>query len=100
MRSTQSPLREASGLDATCQSLLADKLNAYIDVTEAAYKTKLRYLAYKAKTIVEETGANNLYLAFGMLNWRFSDRDLRSPLVLVPVSLTTANRGERYVLTI
>ena len=80
--------------------LLADKRNAYIDITEAAYKTKLRYLAYKAKTIVEETGANNLYLAFGMLNWRFSDRDLRSPLVLVPVSLTTANRGERYVLTI
>ncbi|MDQ1551934.1 MAG: hypothetical protein QOD50_1356, partial [Actinomycetota bacterium] len=52
------------------------------------------------KTIVQETGANNLYLAFGMLSWRFSDRDLRSPLVLVPVSLTTANRGERYMLTI
>ena len=63
-------------------------------------RRKLRYLAYKAKTIVEETGANNLYLAFGMLSWRFSDRELRSPLVLVPVSLATANRGERYVLTI
>ena len=69
--------------------LLAEKNSAYIDITEASYKTKLRYLANKAKTIVEETGANNLYLAFGMLNWRFSDRDLRSPLVLVPVSLTT-----------
>ena len=80
--------------------LLAEKNSAYIDITEASYKTKLRYLANKAKTIVEETGANNLYLAFGMLNWRFGDRDLRSPLVLVPVSLTTANRGERYVLTI
>ena len=80
--------------------LLAEKNNAYIDITEASYKTKLRYLANKAKTIVEETGANNLYLAFGMLNWRFGDRDLRSPLVLVPVSLTTANRGDRYVLTI
>ena len=67
--------------------LLADKHSAYIDITEAAYKNKLRYLAYKAKTIVEETGSNNLYLAFGMLNWRFNDRDLRSPLVLVPVSL-------------
>ncbi|OBG23495.1 DNA helicase [Mycolicibacterium celeriflavum] len=80
--------------------LLADKRSAYIDVTEASYKGKLRYLAYKAKTIVEETGANNLYLAFGMLSWRFSDRDLRSPLVLVPVSLATKNRGESYVLTI
>ncbi|ODR03479.1 DNA helicase [Mycobacterium intermedium] len=80
--------------------LLAEKHSAYIDITEAAYKSKLRYLAYKAKTIVEETGANNLYLAFGMLSWHFADRDLRSPLVLVPVTLTTANRGERYVLTI
>lgn len=80
--------------------LLADKRSAYIDITEASYKTKLRYLASKARTIVEETGANNLYLAFGMLNWRFNDRDLRSPLVLVPVSLSTANRGEHYGISI
>lgn len=80
--------------------LLADKNSAYIDITTAAYKTKLRYLAAKAKTIVEETGANNLYLTFGMLNWRFDDRELKSPLVLVPVTLSTANRGERYTLTL
>jgi SpoU rRNA methylase family enzyme len=80
--------------------LLADKHSAYVDVTQATYKTKLRHLAYKAKTILEETGANNLYLAFGMLNWHFNDRELRSPLVLVPVTLTTANRGERYNLVI
>ena len=80
--------------------MLADKRTAFVDITAAAYKTKLRHLAYKAKTIVEETGANNLYLAFGMLNWSFNDRELRSPLVLVPVTLTTANRGERYTLSI
>jgi hypothetical protein len=80
--------------------LLAEKNSAYVDITAAAYKTKLRYLAAKAKTIVEETGANNLYLTFGMLNWRFDDRELRSPLVLVPVGLSTANRGERYTLTL
>lgn len=80
--------------------LLADKHSAYLDVTEAAYKTRLRNLAYKAKTITQETGANNLYLAFGMLNWRFGDRELRSPVVLVPVTLSTTNRGARYVLSI
>ncbi|PQM53358.1 DNA helicase [Mycolicibacter virginiensis] len=80
--------------------LLADKRSAYLDVTSAAYKTRLRSLAYKAKTISQETGANNLYLAFGMLNWRLADRELRSPVVLVPVSLSTANRGDRYVLSI
>lgn len=76
--------------------LLAEKRTAFIDITSAAYPTRLRSLAYKAKTIVEETGSNNLYLAFGMLSWRFADRDLRSPLVLVPVSLTTASRGQAY----
>lgn len=80
--------------------LLADKHSAYIDVTDASYQTKLRHLAYKAKTIVEETGANNLYLAFGMLSWRLNDRDLRSPLILIPVALKTSNRGQSYVLTI
>ncbi|MGB3892782.1 MAG: DUF4011 domain-containing protein [Mycolicibacter sinensis] len=80
--------------------LLADKRSTYLDVTAAAYKTRLRNLAYKAKTITQETGANNLYLAFGMLNWRFGDRELRSPVVLVPVNLSTTNRGDRYVLSI
>ena len=80
--------------------LLADKHNAYIDITTASYKTKLRYLANKAKTIRDETGANNLYLAFGMLSWHLNDRALRSPLVLVPVTLSTTNRGERYLITI
>ncbi|MFD4421396.1 DUF4011 domain-containing protein [Agromyces sp. NPDC058484] len=80
--------------------LLGAKRRAFIDITEGAYTSKLRYLANKAKTIVEETGANNLYLAFGMLHWRFNDRDLRSPLVLVPVNITTANRGQVYQLTL
>ncbi|GAA2531712.1 DUF3320 domain-containing protein [Mycolicibacterium diernhoferi] len=87
--------------EAERELLLADKHSAaYIDITAASYKNKLRYLANKAKTIREETGANNLYLAFGMLSWHLNDRPLRSPLVLVPVSLTTTNRGERYLLTI
>jgi hypothetical protein len=80
--------------------LLADKRSAYVDITEASYQTKLRGLANKAKTIVQETGANNLYLGFGMLNWTFNDRELRSPLVLVPVVLATTNRGQRYTLSI
>jgi hypothetical protein len=80
--------------------LLAEKRSAHIDITAASYKTKLRYLASKARTIIEETGANNLYLTFGMLSWRFDDRELRSPVVLVPITMSTANRGERYNLTL
>ncbi|TFC59573.1 DUF3320 domain-containing protein [Cryobacterium sp. TMT2-15-1] len=84
----------------TRELMLADKKSAFIEITDASYTSKLRYLANKAKTIVEETGANNLYLAFGMLHWRFNDRDLRSPLVLVPVNMTSASRGTSYRLTI
>jgi hypothetical protein len=82
------------------EQLLVEKNSAYIDLTAASYTTRLRQLAYKAKTIVEETGANNLYLTFGMLSWRLDDRELRSPLVLVPVTISTSNRGERYTLVL
>ncbi|TFD91239.1 DUF3320 domain-containing protein [Cryobacterium serini] len=82
------------------EMMLADKKSAFVDITGAAYTTKLRYLANKARTVVEETGANNLYLAFGMLHWTFNDRDLRSPLVLIPVNMTSASRGTSYKLTI
>ena len=82
------------------EMMLADKKSAFVDITSASYTTKLRYLANKARTIVDETGANNLYLAFGMLHWTFNDRELRSPLVLIPVNMTSASRGASYKLTI
>ena len=75
--------------------MLTERKQAFVDVTEATYTARLRALAYKARTIVEETGANNLYLAFGMLRWTFNDRELRSPLVLVPVTLESVGRGQR-----
>lgn len=81
-------------------TLLVQRKSAFIGVTEAAYATRLRALAYKARTIVEETGANNLYLAFGMLRWVFNDRELRSPLVLVPVTLKPAAPGQKFQLTL
>ncbi|WP_166790602.1 MULTISPECIES: DUF3320 domain-containing protein [unclassified Cryobacterium] len=86
--------------EQTRELMLADKKGAFVDITEASYTSKLRYLANKARTIVEETGANNLYLTFGMLHWRFNDRELRSPLVLIPVNMTSASRGSSYRLTI
>ncbi|WP_166785977.1 DUF4011 domain-containing protein [Cryobacterium sandaracinum] len=76
--------------------LLQDKKSVYADVTDAAYTTRLRALAYKARTVVQETGANNLYLAFGTLVWNVKGRELRSPLVLVPVTLETTNRAGSY----
>lgn len=83
------------------EALLADKRQAHLtDVTQAVYTTRLRALAAKAKTVTEETGANNLYLAFGTLQWEFNDRQLQSPLVLVPVTLESVSRGQSFRLVL
>lgn len=80
--------------------MLTERKQVFVGVTEATYTARLRALAYKARTIIEETGANNLYLAFGMLRWTFNDRELRSPLVLVPVSLEASGGGYTFRLSI
>jgi hypothetical protein len=79
-------------------ALIRDKAQVFVDVTSAAYTTRLRNLAYKARTIEEETGANNLYLAFGTLVWEFNGRVLRSPLILVPVKIEPARGGHYRVI--
>ncbi|MQA13372.1 MAG: DUF4011 domain-containing protein [Pseudonocardiaceae bacterium] len=80
--------------------LLDTQRSVFADITDAAYTTRLRGLAYKARTITEETGANNLYLALGSLVWELDGRPLRSPLILVPVVLKAASRGGRYRITL
>lgn len=81
-------------------SMLSTKKTVFAEVTEEAYNSKMRGLAYKAKTQTEETGANNLYLALGSLLWELDGRTLRSPLVLVPVNLTAAGKNGLYRVTL
>lgn len=78
--------------------LFARRQALYTDLPAAGYATRLRGLAYKARTVVEETGANNLYLASGSLVWTLDGRELRSPLVLTPVRLVTRSREHAYRL--
>ncbi|MFT3889735.1 MAG: DUF4011 domain-containing protein [Arachnia sp.] len=77
----------------------ADQRSVYTDISSAAYLGRLRSLAHKARTIQEETGANNLYLALGSLVWELDGRALRSPLVLVPLVLQAGRRGGIYQMT-
>ncbi|MCQ1947573.1 DUF4011 domain-containing protein [Arthrobacter sp. zg-Y1116] len=82
------------------QEQLADMLvkrhAVFADVTEAGYQSRMRSLAYKARTLIEETGANNLYLALGSLVWSLDGKELRSPLVLVPVQLRPTSKQGPY----
>lgn len=80
--------------------LLGSKKSVFAEVSADAYSSKMRALAYKAKTQKEETGANNLYLALGSLMWELDGRALRSPLVLVPVNLTSAGKQGLYRVTL
>src|SRR4051794_8189875 len=80
--------------------LLTERRELHADVTTGGYLPRLRNLAYKAKTVQEETGANNLYLALGSLVWELDGRPLRSPLVLIPVVLAPMGRTGSYRLTL
>ena len=72
---------------------------AFTDLGAATYLSRLRSLAYKARTVQEETGANNLYLAFGSLVWELDGRQLRSPLVLAPITLKAGRGRGLYQIT-
>lgn len=82
------------------EKLLRDKRCVFTDVSSSQYVTRLRGLARKARTIVEETGANTLYLALGSLVWHHEGRELRSPLVLVSVQLVAHRGGHSYELVL
>lgn len=63
----------------------------------------LKALRDKAKTALEEQGVNILYLSFGFLKWRESDQSdywLKSPILLVPVSLTIESISSPYILSL
>ncbi len=79
--------------------LYASHRAVFTDIGSDAYLARLRSLAYKARTIQEETGANNLYLALGSLVWELDGRPLRSPLVLVPLVMKAGRGGALYQVT-
>lgn len=63
----------------------------------------LRNLRDKAKTATEEQGINVLYLSFGFLEWnesKDSEQYFRSPLILVPVTLTMESISSPYILSL
>ncbi|MCL1904551.1 MAG: DUF4011 domain-containing protein [Methanomassiliicoccaceae archaeon] len=69
--------------------------------TDAADRIRtLKVLRKKAKLFFEETGLNNLYLAFGFLRWKERDTgsEMRSPLILVPVRIEQENQFQPMVL--
>ena len=72
---------------------------------EPAAETQKRLLnLYRlAKSSIEETGANILYLSLGLLKWYehdTADQPRFAPLILLPVRLVRASGGEGYRYTL
>jgi hypothetical protein len=72
----------------------------HTDTDPNSYITKLRTIHSEAKTFLEETGSNGLYLALGSLRWKVNGSEIDSPLILVPVTLTARNRNKEFALSL
>lgn len=82
----------------------AEDKNFYIKTNQSPKETlqTLKSLRDKAKTAVEEQGINILYLSFGFLRWTESpnsDYWFKSPILLVPASLTIDSIVSPYSLS-
>ncbi len=81
----------------------ADRTDHRLQTSRASDQLQARLLAIyqSARTSLEEQGVNTLFLALGMLVW-FDDespsKELRAPLLLVPVELERSSARERFRL--
>ena len=63
----------------------------------------LTSLERDAKTIIEETGSNMLYLILGLLKWKEaknSDEYINSPLITIPIILNKEKKNNKYEFTL
>ena len=79
------------------ESLLKER-TVEVELTATERVQRLQALATSARTAVEETGANNLYLVIGTLHWDSDSSRLHSPLILIPVNLERIGDDFRLIL--
>ncbi len=71
-------------------------------ISDDEMRRRLKELFRLAKTDLEESGVNTLFIAIGFLKWRpqgASAKDYRAPILLVPVRLSRKNVREGYAVT-
>ncbi|MEO7236528.1 MAG: DUF4011 domain-containing protein, partial [Lapillicoccus sp.] len=69
------------------RSMLASRATIYSGYPGDAHKAAMARLRYRARTTIQETGANPLYVTLGRLDWQLGDRELSAPLLLAPVEI-------------
>ena len=83
--------------DALATTLLTEHRTVQVNLATRHYQSVLASLTDRSQSSMSETGASNLYLAIGTLRWQTSEKQVRSPLILIPVTLGLTDEG--YVLT-
>jgi hypothetical protein len=91
--------RTAQDMDPEALRVLLEGGDVFVACTAATFPSRLRGIQRRARTVVEETGANNLFVTLGMLEWEDAGREARAPLFLLPVTIT-ARRGRGFTLQI
>lgn len=94
--------RTAQDVDpATLLEMLQKEKTAFVAVGEEAYARRFKRLQRDARTLLEETGASNLYLTFGSLvHTTSTGAEARAPLFLLPVQLVGGTGNSAFQLLI
>ncbi|MDQ2782485.1 MAG: DUF4011 domain-containing protein, partial [Actinomycetota bacterium] len=80
--------RDAYALSGDIQrAMLKRKATIYSGLAGEAHQAAMQRLRYRARTTLQETGANPLFVTLGRLDWTLGDRELSAPLLLAPVEI-------------
>lgn len=87
------------GDDALDRILISEK-TLYASVSAASYSTRMDKLRRDARTALDESGANSLFVTLGALAWKTpTDQQALAPLFLLPVRLE-GGKKQNYRLSI
>ncbi len=86
-------------IDLVKEELKQHRLRSYLDAI--TLRIALNGLYRKSRLLLEENGANTLYLALGMLKWMEtsnSTRPLFAPILLLPIEIIRKSAVRGYVI--
>ncbi|MEP6651004.1 MAG: DUF4011 domain-containing protein [Lapillicoccus sp.] len=69
------------------RGMLASRATIYSGYASDVHKAAMTRLRYRARTAIQETGANPLYVTLGRLDWQLGGRDVSAPVLLAPVQV-------------
>lgn len=93
--------RTAADVDAdVLRRILIEENRLFTATSQLEYHRKLRTLARKAKTTLEETGTDSLYLTIGTLEWSEGGKQGVAPLFLVPIKLIGGRGATPFTLAL